>query len=499
VTGVAPGLAHVPASPPALLEQPHIARMLTLATAGVALCATAFASIRAPEPAIALVMLGGLIMAAALRPICGVFGIIFFTLVGDYFTASWYPFARTLSMRESVLFLSDGLTLSPLEIVIAATFAFWLIDVMFTPGARVRTGPIFAPLAVFTAFVAFGFVYGIGRGGDLRAALFEGRAMFVMLPTYLLIVNLCDHAQLRRLVWTAVAAIVINAILSLQYLLSLNPAEREMQEDLGEHSASVHFAFLFVLTLTLFLYRGGSRITRWVLLSACAVPLVVFFNAERRSAVVGLGMGVMMVFASLWWRNKSKFFLLVPVLVIVTVGYSAAFWNSTSAAAFPVQAIKTVVAPDEISADDRNSGLYRVAENANLNYTVRSEPLTGLGFGQKFLRPYALADISFFMMYEYIPHNSILWVWVKTGFFGFLSMLLVFATAVKEGARRVVSTRDPTKAALAMVGAANVAIFAVFAFVDIAWDARSMVFLGLSFAMCSVVPPAEAEPDRDLD
>jgi O-antigen ligase len=289
---------------------------------------------------------------------------------------------------------------------------------------------------------------------------------------------------------------VINSALSLQYLNSLSPAEREMQQDLGEHSASVHFAFLFVLTLTLFLYRGASRITRWVLLSACALPLVTFFNAERRSAVVGLGMGVMMVFASLWWRNRAKFFLLVPVLAVVTIGYSAAFWNSTSPVAFPAQAIKTVVAPDQISADDQNSDLYRVVENANLNYTVRTEPLTGLGFGQKFLRPYALADISFFMMYEYIPHNSILWVWVKTGFFGFLSMLLVFAIAVREGGRRVVSMRDPTSAAMAMVGAANVAMFAVFAFVDIAWDARSMVLLGLSFAMC-VLAPSEAEPDRD--
>jgi hypothetical protein len=496
VTTTAPGLAPLPAPPSALPERPHIARTLTLATTGVALCATGFAAVRAPEPAIALVMLSALIVAAALRPVCGVFGIVFFTLVGDYFTAPWYPFARTFSMRESVLFLSDGLTLSPLEIVIAATVMFWLIDVMFTPGARVRTGPMFGPLAIFTAFVAFGFLYGIGRGGDIRAALFEGRAMFVVLPAYLLIVNLCDHTQLRRLVWTAVAAIVINSALSLQYLNSLSPAEREMQQDLGEHSASVHFAFLFVLTLTLFLYRGASRITRWVLLSACALPLVTFFNAERRSAVVGLGMGVMMVFASLWWRNRAKFFLLVPVLAVVTIGYSAAFWNSTSPVAFPAQAIKTVVAPDQISADDQNSDLYRVVENANLNYTVRTEPLTGLGFGQKFLRPYALADISFFMMYEYIPHNSILWVWVKTGFFGFLSMLLVFAIAVREGGRRVVSMRDPTSAAMAMVGAANVAMFAVFAFVDIAWDARSMVLLGLSFAMC-VLAPSEAEPDRD--
>ena len=62
--------------------------------------------------------------------------------------------------------------------------------------------------------------------------------------------------------------------------------------------------------------------------------------------------------------------------------------------------------------------------------------------------------------------------------------------------RREVMIAMSSAAAMAMVGAANVAMFAVFAFVDIAWDARSMVLLGLSFAMC-VLAPSEAEPDRD--
>ena len=47
--------------------------------------------------------------------------------------------------------------------------------------------------------------------------------------------------------------------------------------------------------------------------------------------------------------------------------------------------------------------------------TIKAKPITGLGFGQRFYRPFPLPDISFFPFYEYMPHNSVLWIWIKTG------------------------------------------------------------------------------------
>ena len=111
--------------------------------------------------------------------------------------------------------------------------------------------------------------------------------------------------------------------------------------------------------------------------------------------------------------------------------------------------------------------------------------MLGIGFGQKFYRPIPLPDISFFEFYEYIPHNSILWVWIKTGFGGFLSMLMMLGLAVRVGARNLVSARDDTDAAFALVGVAFVFMFAVFAYVDIAWNSQNMVLLAVAFALCS--------------
>ncbi|MBK9972935.1 MAG: O-antigen ligase domain-containing protein, partial [Acidimicrobiaceae bacterium] len=181
----------------------------------------------------------------------------------------------------------------------------------------------------------------------------------------------------------------------------------------------------------------------------------------------------------------AKFLVIAPVLLLLGVGYTAAFWNSTSSAGFPAQAVKSVISSTEPTEKDRSSDQYRDMENFDINYTIRSAPVLGIGFGQKFYRPIPLPDISFFEFYEYIPHNSILWVWIKTGFGGFLSMLMMLGLAVRVGARNLVNARDHTDAAFALVGVAFVFMFAVFAYVDIAWNSQNMVLLAVAFALCS--------------
>ena len=80
---------------------------------------------------------------------------------------------------------------------------------------------------------------------------------------------------------------------------------------------------------------------------------------------------------------------------------------------------------------DASSDLYREIENFDLVYTIRAEPLTGVGFGKPFYQPAPLPDISFFVFYRYIPHNSVLWIWLKMGFVGFVAMFFVIAAALR--------------------------------------------------------------------
>jgi len=173
---------------------------------------------------------------------------------------------------------------------------------------------------------------------------------------------------------------------------------------------------------------------------------------------------------------------------LAVVGYAGAFWNSTGTAGFPAQAIKTVIAPSSVSVSDQSSDIYRQIENADLSATIRDVPLAGLGFGQPFYQPYTLPDISFFEFYRYIPHNSMLWIWIQTGLFGFASLFFVVGRSLALGARKLRELTSASDCTVVVTGALFVMMYIVFAYVDIAWDARGTVFLAFAFAICANFP-----------
>ena len=76
---------------------------------------------------LALLLLVVTCVAAFLRPVIGVYLMLFLGLIGDTVTTGWWPFLANLSSRESVLFVDDRLILSPLEVVAAVTTAGWLL------------------------------------------------------------------------------------------------------------------------------------------------------------------------------------------------------------------------------------------------------------------------------------------------------------------------------------------------------------------------------------
>ena len=145
-----------------------------------------------------------------------------------------------------------------------------------------------------------------------------------------------------------------------------------------------------------------------------------------------------------------------------------------------------MISPTQVSAADQGSDVYRQMENFDTSATIHAKPITGLGFGHKFYRPVQLPDISkFFPFFEYIPHNSVLWIWIKAGIGGFVAMFFLFGAATRAGVRSTILLARGRSCALAFAAVAYVVMYFVFAYVDIAWDMRSMVCLAIAFAFCS--------------
>jgi hypothetical protein len=223
--------------------------------------------------------------------------------------------------------------------------------------------------------------------------------------------------------------------------------------------------------------------------------------AQRRAAAVALIVGVLAIAVLIFQRRRWAAVWFMVVAVVFGCLYTAAFWNKTEGIGFGAQAVKGVIAPGQLSADDRSSDLYRQIEAFDVWYTIRSNELFGVGFGHQFLRPATLPDISFYIFWQYIPHHSLLWIWMKMGVGGFIAMLYLVARTIHHGVRSVIRIQSPDMTSVVIASVVYVLMYIVYCYVDIGWDVRSTVFLAMAIAVCAdletVLSPSEDEVEED--
>jgi len=136
-------------------------------------------------------------------------------------------------------------------------------------------------------------------------------------------------------------------------------------------------------------------------------------------------------------------------------------------------------------------------ENVDTGYTIKQSPWTGVGFGNKFYIIWPLPDISFFAWWNYFPHNSIIYIWVKTGIGGFISMLYFIGMTIITGAQSVMQIRERETRMIILTAFLYALMHFLFAYVDIAWDIPSMVYLGASIGMINTAGYVLATPEPE--
>ncbi len=191
--------------------------------------------------------------------------------------------------------------------------------------------------------------------------------------------------------------------------------------------------------------------------------------------------------------------------VIMAVGlsiYYPMFKNSNSAFAQPARAIRSNFQPDE---RDAGSNAARDAENANLMATIQMSPLIGNGYGNRYVHVYFMWDISnIYSLEDYIPHNTILWVWERLGSFGFLAFWLMISAMIVLAGQTV--RRQDADTAVKVVGIFTlcvVVMLIIFGLLDLQLSSyRVVMFVGVWVGALAAVPtvtpllfPAR-EPER---
>jgi hypothetical protein len=429
------------------------------------------------------------VLAILIRPRYGLYLILCFGLIGDNNLLSWFPFIKNFSSGESLLYLHPTVIFSPMETYVVLVLFSWLIRGVVRRKLDFYRGPLFWPAVVFMFFVALGMIYGVSTGGNFNIALWEARPLFYLFVLLILTSNLLETRQhIRWLMWAAMIGLFIEGVNGAYiYLVVLN-GNLAGSEAIAEHTASSHMNTVFVLAMTIWMYKSPPGMRLGMLIIVPFVLLTYLAN-QRRASFVGLAAAIVLIFLVLYLDNRKAFWIIFPPLAVIAMLYMGAFWNSTGALGLPARSVKSALFPNQITARDQASNVYRIIENINTGFTIHQKPLTGVGFGQKFYIIIPLPDISFFEWWEYFPHNSIIWIWLKTGVGGFIAMLYLLGTAIMTGVdvfRRMPKTE---MRAFALTATLFIVMHSVFAYVDISWDSQSMVYLGLLMGLINRIEP----------
>ncbi len=438
--------------------------------------------------------------ATIVRPVIGIYTIAFFGLLADNVSAGYWPFLKNASSQESFLFLHESIVVSPME-------GFLVLTAIATVGhaalgdVELRPPALFWPISAVMVFVFTGLLWGLGRGGDSVVALWEARPFFALYGMYLLSATLLrSRRQVQALFWVVVAAVFVESVRTLVWLYF--SADTDLYDSILEHSGATHLNFIFVAAFFAWIVaKSGIALRLWLPIASMS-GLWVYIESERRSGIAALVIGLLVSFIFLKADRPRRFWLITPVVVVVGLLYLGAFWNASGPLAFPAEAIRTELAPETASVSDQSSNNYRVLEHVNILATIQTSPVLGVGFGQKFYQPIPLPDISFsFPWWEYMTHNSLLWIWMKMGYFGFIAVFNFFGRGISLGMQTVTSLKHGVDKAIVGSAMAYLPMYLTFTYVDIAWQTQSLLLVAICLAI--IVKMREyaelTAPESDLD
>jgi hypothetical protein len=342
----------------------------------------------------------------------------------------------------------DAVLFDPLPIKVRP-FDLILIIMLIATGLR---GPKVIPMRT-TMFVAMAttvlfYVLGIARGGDARAASWQ---VYLMLATPLAALSIAaTHTKAihyRSLAKAVVAAAIYRAIMCWIFYWGYARSLESFPPLMTSHSDTVLWIIAVGMLMVNFLEQKSSSAK---LMAGLGIPLIlgaVQFN-NRRLAWVSLAMSVAALYFLLPPSAPKRRLKRLGLWLLPVVGsYVAVGWGR------PEKIFKPLASLSSVSSKPDGSTLARNVENLSLIATASYGPLTGSGWGHKYIElsnKYTIAGAM--ELWPYIPHNSILGLFAYTGILGVMGYWLMFPTGVFLHARCARMAKDPLMRAAGTVG-----------------------------------------------
>ncbi len=407
------------------------------------------------------------------------------------------PFFEDVSSWTHV----KGLSFSLGELFMLVMLVLTLLRVSSSRSIRFDKGSLMRPLGFYMLMVAVAEVNGLATGGDFRLSLWEIRPQIYLFVAYILACNLVTtRKQINTLLWIMLVGTGIKGVQGVyRYLISLHGNIHSV-ESLFPHEQSFFFNNYITLMAILFLYGGSRRMKRVALFLLPFVAVASLAN-QRRAAVVALGvalLSLLLVTAVAYPARRRAVAMIVLALAVIFPPYYLAFKNSTGLTGEVAHAIASATSPDP---RDASSNLYRINEDKDILATMRTSPIIGYGFGKPMQTPYALADISStYLFWNIMPHDSILWVWMRLGTIGYLLLWVMIGTIIVQMSRLASRLDDPFLKGLAVWVLLLAVQQIIFGYLDLQWENyRNMIVLGFAFALPSRLALLAAADERAKD
>lgn len=456
-------------------------------------------------PAFAPIALLAIVILTFYRIDYSLFTLIGFVLFFDQFRIpGFYPYTLRFDYFQNLKGISylpsfDAGVVNPIEIHFLFILFIWFLVMSIKKQFSFNRVTVWGSFLLLFGWLGFAFVSGMRSGGDFLTALWEVRALFYLALFYITIPQVIQtHKQLKILMWVIIAGISIKAFQGIARFAALGFGFNGLPT-LTNHEDPVFMVTLFILLLGMWFYKVKN--TQRTVLNLLLVPLLIgFVVAQRRAAMASFIVSLVAFFVLLPGKKQWSFFKLAIPILIVSVIYGAAFWNSQSPLAMPVQMVKSGIytSDENLSKEDYYSNLYRENENYNLAYTLREHPVFGTGFGKKYEKPLELANIDFSLR-DYIPHNQILWIIVKTGSIGFFLFWFFFNCFAFQGAYIYKTLTNPYLKVICMMIVVAIINQMVVSYYDLQLTYyRNMIYLGTLMGLLPVLQELDIEDSKKL-
>jgi len=380
------------------------------------------------------------------KPVVTVFVLFGSTVLIEGFK-SRFPDASTDLIPFWRNFSSSGIApvpFSPAELFIVVGVTVWFVRGLFSQNLKVHGGPVLRSYSWYLLIVIVAFLNGAVTGGDLRIALWEVRLPVYSAAVFFLAINLLQSRRhIEALGWIIILGSGLKGLQGTwRYFVTLG-RNVWTSNNILEHEEALFFPAYSLFLLLMFILGGSQRQKRVALLLLPFVLIADFANKRRASTASLMVALVVLVFILLTVMVEHRRRILQGMLValILVCVYAGVYWNSGSRLAQPIRAVKSQIWP---SSRDESSDLYRELEDRNLRMQISQNPIVGRGYGIEMpLLPgmWDARKIAPFILY--MPHNSVLWVWWRTGLIGFAVFWMAVGVAIIRNCFLARTTTDP--------------------------------------------------------